>query len=108
MVFNDEGIDLENWKELLAKVKPMNMQEFIDIIRSKNLRNSVFADVTANDNGCNVMTSFCKKYFSVACNKVACSSSYDYYKKLKDLAREFNAPFLFETNVGAGLPVLAH
>ena len=42
----------------------------------------------------------------MACNKVACSSSYDYYKKLKDLASEFNAFFLFETNVGAGLPVI--
>ena len=42
----------------------------------------------------------------VACNKIACSSSYGYYKKLKDLAREFNALFLFETNVGAGLPVI--
>ena len=42
----------------------------------------------------------------MACNKVACSSSYEYYKNLKDLAREFNALFLFETNVGAGLPVI--
>ena len=42
----------------------------------------------------------------VACNKVACSSSYEYYSKLKDLASEFNAHFLFETNVGAGLPVI--
>ena len=42
----------------------------------------------------------------VACNKIACSSSYEYYKKLKDLAREFNAQFIFETNVGAGLPVI--
>ncbi len=42
----------------------------------------------------------------MACNKVACSSAYAYYKKLKDLAREYNAAFLFETNVGAGLPVI--
>ena len=43
----------------------------------------------------------------VACNKVAASSAYDNYKKIKDLAREFNSQFLFETNVGAGLPVIA-
>ena len=50
---------------------------------------------------------FLEKSISVvACNKVACSSSYEYYKKLKDLAREYNALFLFETNVGAGLPVI--
>jgi aspartokinase/homoserine dehydrogenase 1 len=42
----------------------------------------------------------------VACNKIACSSKYDYYKQLKRLSKEFNAPFLFETNVGAGLPVI--
>ena len=42
----------------------------------------------------------------VACNKIACSSPYDYYRRLKDLSREYNAPFLFETNVGAGLPVI--
>src|SRR6185295_3819818 len=43
----------------------------------------------------------------VACNKVAASSAYNNYRKLKDLAREFNSQFLFETNVGAGLPVIA-
>jgi aspartokinase/homoserine dehydrogenase 1 len=42
----------------------------------------------------------------VACNKIACSSPFDYYRKLKDLAGEYNAHFLFETNVGAGLPVI--
>ena len=42
----------------------------------------------------------------VACNKIACSSSYARYKKLKELSNEFNASFLFETNVGAGLPVI--
>jgi aspartokinase/homoserine dehydrogenase 1 len=42
----------------------------------------------------------------VACNKIACSSDYTYYKRLKDLSTEFNAQFLFETNVGAGLPVI--
>ena len=42
----------------------------------------------------------------VACNKVACSSAYSYYQQLKESAREFNAKFLFETNVGAGLPII--
>ena len=42
----------------------------------------------------------------VACNKIACSASYEYYKQLKSLSSEFNAPFLFETNVGAGLPII--
>ncbi len=107
MVFDDEGIDLSDWKSALDKGEPMNLQGFVDIIRSKNLRNSVFADVTANNNVAQVYDQLLSKSISVvACNKVACSSSYDYYKKLKDLAREYNAFFQFETNVGAGLPVI--
>jgi bifunctional aspartokinase / homoserine dehydrogenase 1 len=107
MLFNDEGIDLKNWKELLDKGDEMDLQDFISVIRSKNLRNSVFVDVTANsDVAANYYMLLEKSISVVACNKVACSSNYEYYKKLKDLAREFNCLFLFETNVGAGLPVI--
>ncbi|MCW3117569.1 MAG: bifunctional aspartate kinase/homoserine dehydrogenase [Chitinophagaceae bacterium] len=107
MLFNDEGIELKNWKDLLSQGEPMNLQKFIDIIRSKNLRNAVFADVTANNKLAECYDQLLQKAISVvACNKVACSSAYSYYKKLKDLAREYKAPFLFETNVGAGLPVI--
>jgi bifunctional aspartokinase / homoserine dehydrogenase 1 len=107
MVFNDEGIDLKKWKEQLDQGMPMSLQQFIETVRFKNLRNSVFADVTANDQVATSYEQLLSKSISVvACNKVACSSSYSYYKKLKDQAREFNAHFLFETNVGAGLPVI--
>ena len=107
MFFNDDGIDLSQWKEFLQKGSPMNMAELINEIEKKNLRNSVFIDVTANDEVAKTYSRFLQKSISVvACNKIACSSSYEYYKKLKDLAREFNALFLFETNVGAGLPVI--
>ena len=107
MLFNDEGVDLGKWKELLLDGKAMDMNEFIATIQKKNLRNSVFVDVTANEAIAKSYPEYLKKSISVvACNKIACSSSYDYYRKLKDLAREFNALFLFETNVGAGLPVI--
>ena len=107
MIFNEEGINLANWQEALDKGQPMDLQQFVEIIRSKNLRNSVFADVTANEQVAMVYDQLLSKSISVvACNKVACSSSYAYYKKLKDLAREYNALFQFETNVGAGLPVI--
>ena len=107
MLFNDEGIDLKNWKELLLVGEKMDLQEFIDIMRSKNLRNAVFADVTANQLLAGCYDQLLQKAISVvACNKIACSSDYSYYKKLKDLAREYKTPFLFETNVGAGLPVI--
>jgi bifunctional aspartokinase / homoserine dehydrogenase 1 len=107
MFFYDEGIDLQNWKEALQQGEPMGLQGFVDTIRSRNLRNAVFVDVTANDNVAAIYDQLLTKSISVvACNKVACSSAYAYYKKLKDLAREYNAQFLFETNVGAGLPVI--
>ncbi|WP_276485000.1 bifunctional aspartate kinase/homoserine dehydrogenase I [Paraflavitalea pollutisoli] len=107
MIFNDEGINLQQWKEVLEKGEPMDLNRFIDNIRAKNLRNAVFADVTANDQVAKVYERLLGKSISVvACNKVACSSAYAYYRKLKDLAREYNAAFLFETNVGAGLPVI--
>ncbi|MEO8412885.1 MAG: bifunctional aspartate kinase/homoserine dehydrogenase I [Ginsengibacter sp.] len=107
MMFNDEGLDLSKWNALLQDAEPMNMEEFARIILEKNLRNSVFIDVTANGDIARSYPQYLQKSISVvACNKIACSSSYGYYKELKDLAREFNALFLFETNVGAGLPVI--
>jgi aspartokinase/homoserine dehydrogenase 1 len=107
MLFNDEGIDLKEWKDLLQNAQPMNMEEFTGNIQKKNVRNSVFIDVTASDVVAKIYPQFLQKSISVvACNKIAASSSYEYYKNLKDLAREFNALFLFETNVGAGLPVI--
>jgi bifunctional aspartokinase / homoserine dehydrogenase 1 len=108
MLFKDEGIDLRKWKELLlSNGETMNMQQFINIIQSKNLRNAVFADVTANEMVATCYEALLQKSISVvACNKIACSSSFEYYKKLKNLSREFNAQFLFETNVGASLPII--
>lgn len=108
MLFKDEGIDLNKWKALLlSEGEAMNMQQFINCIQLKNLRNSVFADVTANEMVATCYEELLQKSISVvACNKIACSSSFEYYKKLKSLSREFNAQFLFETNVGASLPII--
>lgn len=108
MLFKDEGINLTQWKALLlSEGEAMNMEQFIKRIQSKNLRNSVFADVTANEMVATCYEELLQKSISVvACNKIACSSSFEYYKKLKNLSREFNAQFLFETNVGASLPII--
>jgi len=108
MLFNDDGIDLVNWSSLLQNDgETMELDKFIEIIRQKNLRNSVFADVTANGNIAQCYLQLLEKSIAVvACNKIACSSPYTYYKQLKDHAREYNTQFLFETNVGAGLPVI--
>jgi aspartokinase/homoserine dehydrogenase 1 len=107
MLFNDDGIDLNRWKELLQEGERMDLGKFTGTIISKNLRNAVFADVTANNQVAMSYGGLLEKSVSVvACNKVACSSPYEYYKKLKDLSSEFNSLFLFETNVGAGLPII--
>jgi len=107
MLFNDNGIDLNNWKSLLLAGEEMNLHKFVKTIQSKNLRNSIFADVTASSDVAKTYEEVLQKSISiVACNKIAASSSYIYYQKLKQLAREFNVHFLFETNVGAGLPVI--
>jgi aspartokinase/homoserine dehydrogenase 1 len=77
------------------------------VIQSKNFRNSIFADVTASEKVANIYDSILQKSISiVACNKIAASSPFSYYQKLKERAREKNVHFLFETNVGAGLPVI--
>jgi bifunctional aspartokinase / homoserine dehydrogenase 1 len=107
MIFSNEGIDLRQWQQELENGQPMQLDEWIAGITVRNLRNTVFADVTANAEVASRYASLLQKSISVvACNKIACSSVYGNYRLLKDLAREYNARFLFETNVGAGLPVI--
>lgn len=107
MLINENGINLNSWEEELQKGDAANLNNFVQSIIQKNLRNSVFVDVTANGAIAEVYASLLEKSIAlVACNKVAASSTYSNYKKLKNLSAEFNAPFLFETNVGAGLPVI--
>lgn len=107
MMFADEGITVQDWKAKLANGEAMNLAAFIQRMIDKNLRNSVFVDITANEAVAEVYETIFRKSISVvACNKIAASSPYVNYKHLKDLAHEFNASFLFETNVGASLPII--
>ena len=107
MLFDSDGIDLPTWRDHLKKGSPMSLDQWVDGITSRNLRNSVFADVTANGAVAACYAGLLQKSISVvACNKIACASPYKIYRNLKDLAREYNTRFLFETNVGAGLPVI--
>lgn len=106
-LIQEEGIDLTNWKESLANAPLHGLNAYVQAIREKNLRNSVFVDVTANKDVAMVYASLLEKSIAVvACNKIACSSDYASYIQLKSLARLYNTSFLFETNVGAGLPVI--
>ena len=107
MFFDEEGISLKDWKSLLENGKTANKEVFISKVTSLNLRNSIFVDITANQSVSETYEQYLKQNIAVVtCNKIACSSAYGNYKKLKNLSRQFNAPFLFETNVGAGLPII--
>ncbi|WP_179338408.1 bifunctional aspartate kinase/homoserine dehydrogenase I [Winogradskyella ludwigii] len=107
MVVKDDGINLIDWKEQLENGEKSSLQGFLDHAKNLNLRNSVFVDITANDAVANIYGNYLKHSISVvACNKIACSGNIEYYNELKQLSRQYNASFLFETNVGAGLPVI--
>ena len=108
MIFDTNGFLLNSWKEKLNKsTQTASLNEFLETIKSLNLRNSIFVDITANDEVADKYSDYFKNSIAiVACNKIACSSDYEKYKQLKDLSLEYNSPFLFETNVGAGLPVI--
>ena len=107
MVVDESGIDLSKWQQILEVSEKADLKQFIEKAIELNLRNAVFVDITASDLVASVYEQLLIKSISVvACNKVAASSAYKNYKKLKEVAREFNAQFLFETNVGAGLPII--
>ncbi|RXP61863.1 bifunctional aspartate kinase/homoserine dehydrogenase I [Lutibacter sp. HS1-25] len=107
MAFNEDGIDLDNWKAALDKGETLDMDLFHNKVTELNFRNSVFVDNTANESVASLYATYLKESVAVVtCNKIACSSEYTNYQHLKQLAREYDAPFLFETNVGAGLPII--
>ena len=108
MLLSDQGIDLSCWKDELQASSPANLDSFVAAIQEKNLRNSVFVDITASKEVPGYYEKLLSKSIGVvACNKVACSSDHAFYNNLKKRAGEFNAAFLFETNVGASLPVIS-
>jgi aspartokinase/homoserine dehydrogenase 1 len=107
MFFDDNGINLENWKENLKNGETATLADFHEKVTAANHRNSVFIDNTANQQVSEVYESYLRESISVVtCNKIACASNYTNYKTLKQVARKYNASFLFETNVGAGLPII--
>ncbi len=107
MLLNEQGIDLDFWQEQLLTGEDMKLDDFVDFISRKSLRNPVFVDVTSSADVTFIYENLLRKSISiVACNKIASSSAYGNYERLKQLAREFNTSYLFETNVGASLPII--
>jgi aspartokinase/homoserine dehydrogenase 1 len=106
-ILASEGVDLAVYKDELPAGDDTDVEEFTDAIIEQNLRNSIFVDVTASPTVVETYPKLLSKAVSViACNKIAASSEFEKYSHLRDLAREFSANFFFETNVGAGLPVI--
>jgi aspartokinase/homoserine dehydrogenase 1 len=107
MCIDSAGIDPMRWEELLNNGEKANAALFANEMIRLNLRNSVLVDVTANKEIPDLYAGLLKKSMSVvACNKIAASDHYEKYRELKQLALAYNCRFLFETNVGAALPVI--
>ena len=107
-MFSREGFDLANFREeLLEKGKDSSLQTIRDEIIGMNIFNSVFVDCTASADIASLYKDFLQHNISVvAANKIAASSAYENYRELKTIARQRGVKYLFETNVGAGLPII--
>ena len=107
-LFTRAGVDLSHYKEELAeKGMPSSTQVLHDEIIGMNIFNSVFVDCTASAEVASLYKDFLMNNISVvAANKIAASSEYSVYSELKQIARRRGVKFLFETNVGAGLPII--
>ena len=107
MFFDANGIDLENWQDLLKDGEVSEKELFFEKTKGFNMRNSIFVDNTANESIASNYTKYLENNIGVVtCNKIACADAFEHYQTLKKLSRKYNAPFLFETNVGAGLPII--
>lgn len=107
MIFDEDGISLKNWQADIENGIPSNIHIFQQKVKAANFRNSIFIDNTASSAVAESYSYYIENSIAVVtCNKIACSSSFEKYKQLKNLSRKFNAPFLYETNVGAGLPII--
>ena len=102
----NESISLKDWESQLDKSDiKADRDAFFEHAKKLNLRNSIFIDNTANE----VIAKEYARYLNnsigiVTCNKIAAADELSNYKNLKKISRKYGSPFLFETNVGAGLP----
>ena len=106
-MFRREGLDLDNFRENLKNAEPSNIQRLHDEVIGMNIFNSVFVDCTASEEVASLYKDFLTHNINVvAANKIAASSDYANYSELKHIAQKRGVKFLFEANVGAGLPII--
>lgn len=108
MIFNGDGISLDNWQdELQANGETADLKEFVARMKGMNLPNCVFIDNTASPKPVEFYEEVFKSSISViTCNKIGNSASYKQYKTFRDAAHQHGVDFFYETNVGAGLPII--
>lgn len=109
MLFDPDGIDLDNWKgQLDASPTKIDLPVYIGRMHDLNLSNSIFVDNTANSEIASFYEAILDESISISTpNKIATSSGYDQYQRLKKIADKRGVQFRYETNVGAGLPILS-
>jgi len=106
-MFRREGLELDNFRERLLQSEPSNIQRLHDEVIGMNIFNSVFVDCTASEEVAGLYKDFLTHNINVvAANKIAASSDYANYSELKHIAQKRGVKFLFEANVGAGLPII--
>ena len=106
-MFNREGLNLSDYREQLKQAPASNIKRLHDEVIGMNIFNSVFVDCTASSEVAGLYKDFLNHNINVvAANKIAASSNYKAYRELKQIAQKRGVKFLFETNVGAGLPII--
>lgn len=108
IIFNKEGINLTNWKELLdEETQIFEFEALLDFVKQNHIVNPVFVDCTTSQNIAHLYARALKEGFHVVTpNKKANTSDYSYYQEIRENARSNHHKFLYDTNVGAGLPVI--
>ncbi|GAA4304943.1 bifunctional aspartate kinase/homoserine dehydrogenase I [Compostibacter hankyongensis] len=108
MLFREAGIPLQQWERLMQEGgEPADLEQFISRMKAMNLPNSVFIDNSASADVVNHYASlFAASISVVTCNKIGNSGSYEQYKAFKAAVKKHGVNFLYETNVGAGLPII--
>ena len=106
-IFSRDGIDLTTYKEKLNEAEASNSQKMLDGILNMNIFNSVFVDCTASKEVADLYQALLEHNVNIiTANKIAASGDYETYHKLKETAKRVGVKFRYETNVGAGLPII--
>ncbi len=108
IALNDYGIDLEHWQDqLVPRAEPQGIEGYLELIKGRNLHNTIFVDCTASARVAELYPDLLLANISVVtANKLGMAAPWPLYQSIREAQRKSNARFLYETNVGAGLPII--